>query len=167
MYDNLYKQFNPDNFDPSEELIEMMAHTVSQDGNFVMNFGPKADGTFRQKELDDVRQIGEWMEINGDAIYECGYAGWEKQDWGYFTKKAGKDSVYMIVFNIPVTGKLRVKPVKTMQIVSAFLINKPHEKLKSSKMTPSISTCLRVLNLTSPLSLPCRWYNSMAQHQKN
>lgn len=118
----------------SGEIIEMMAQTVSLDGNFVLNFGPRADGTFRPEEIKDAAEIGEWMKINGNAIYNCGYAGWEKQDWGYYTKKAGENKVYMIVFNIPVTGKLKVKPAHKMLIEKVYFNNAPQKPLQTEKL---------------------------------
>ena len=113
----------------TNELLEMMAQTVSLDGNFVLNFGPRADGTFRPEEINNAREIGDWMKANGNAIYSCGYAGWEKQDWGYFTKKNGEDKVYMIVFNIPVSGKLKIKPPKFVEVEKASFMNKPQSVL--------------------------------------
>lgn len=97
------------------ELIEMTARCVSLGGNFVLNFGPKGDGSIRQEELKLAAEIGDWMKINQEAIYNCGYAGYDKQDWGYFSKKTGTDKIYMLVFNVPVSGALRIKtPAKTV-----------------------------------------------------
>ncbi|SKA31093.1 alpha-L-fucosidase [Chitinophaga eiseniae] len=96
------------------EILEMLVKSVSLNGNFVLNFGPKADGTYRTEEQQLAAGIGEWMKVNGVAVYDGAYAGFEKQDWGYYIRKAGTDSVYMVVFNIPVSGSLRVKlPART------------------------------------------------------
>ncbi|MBC9929458.1 alpha-L-fucosidase [Chitinophaga qingshengii] len=98
----------------ANEILEMLVKSVSLNGNFVLNFGPKADGTFRKEEQDLMTNIGAWMKVNGDAIYNGTYAGFEKQDWGYYIRKTGTDSVYMVVFNMPVSGNLRVKmPART------------------------------------------------------
>ena len=53
----------------------------------VVNFGPQADGDFRTEEKEIAKAIGKWMQKNGECIYACDYAGWEKQDWGYYTHK--------------------------------------------------------------------------------
>jgi len=118
----------------AEEIIEMMAQTVSLDGNFVLNFGPRGDGTFRKKEVDDAKGIGNWMKQNGDAIYRCGYTGWEKQDWGYYTKNQEGNAVYMLVFNKPVSGKLKVKPGKEIQIEKAYFNTGKKAVLKLEKI---------------------------------
>lgn len=98
----------------SNELIEMLVKSTSLGGNFVINFGPKSDGTFRAEEVQRMQEIGQWMKVNGAAIRGGGYAGFEKQDWGYYIRKTGTDSVFMVVCNVPVSGNLWVKlPAQT------------------------------------------------------
>ena len=114
----------------SNELIEMTAKAVSLGGNFVLNFGPKGDGSIRDEEKKLASEIGDWMKINSDAIYNCEYSGLEKQDWGYFTKKRDKDKVYLIIFNMPVSGAYRVKlPAKTA-IAKSYLLTNPNMDLR-------------------------------------
>lgn len=117
----------------SVELIEMLAQCVSLDGNLVINFGQKGNGAFRPEEVAIAREIGDWMQRNKDAIYDCTYAGWEKQDWGYYTKKRNSDQIFMIVFNRPVSGQLKVQPPKGWIIDKAALL-----KDKQSLDTQSI-----------------------------
>lgn len=122
----------------TDELIEMMAKCVSLDGNFVLNFGPKPDGTIRPEELTIAKEIGLWMDVNKEAIYNCGYAkGFDKQDWGYFTKKDGSDKIYMIVFNIPVSGSLRVKLPPNVAISKAYQLADPTQTYAPEFITGS------------------------------
>lgn len=104
------------------ELIEMTARCVSLGGNFVLNFGPKGDGAIRQEEIKLAEEIGDWMKINQEAIYNCEYAGFDKQDWGYFTRKTGTDKVYMVVFNVPLSGALRIKTPSKTAIKKAYML---------------------------------------------
>ncbi|WP_341835801.1 alpha-L-fucosidase [Chitinophaga pollutisoli] len=101
------------------ELLEMLVHATSMGGNFLLNFGPDGNGGFRNEERHIAQFIGKWMEKNGPVIWDCGYAGWEKQDWGYFTRKNGSAHVNMIVFNKPVSGLLKVKVKGDVKILSA------------------------------------------------
>ena len=119
----------------ADELIEMLAKCASLDGNFVLNFGPKPDGTIRQEELNLAKDIGDWMKVNSEAIYNCGYAGFDKQDWGYFTKsRDDTDKTYMIVFNVPVSGALRVKVPAGKTIKKAYLLNQPAEAFEPEQI---------------------------------
>lgn len=117
----------------SNELIEMLARSASLGGNFVINFGPKPDGTFRCEETQRMQEIGNWMKVNGSAIYEGGYAGFDKQDWGYYIRKSGTDSVFMVVCNVPVSGNLRVKLPPRTALLKASPLAQP-----SAEITPEV-----------------------------
>lgn len=114
----------------ANELIEMTAKAVSLNGNFVLNFGPKGDGTIRDEEKRLAREIGDWMAVNREAIYDCGYAGLKKQDWGYFTKNRKTGQIYMVVCNIPVSGALRVQLPENHSLDSASPLTRPEEPLR-------------------------------------
>lgn len=111
------------------ELIEMMAKCNSLDGNFVLNFGPKADGTFRAEEVNTAKEIGDWMKTNSIAVYDTRYTGWEKQDWGYSTISNDGKKAYLIVFNIPISQKIRILTSKTKEIRNAYLLSNSGQNL--------------------------------------
>ena len=113
----------------ANELIEMLVKSTSLAGNFVINFGPKSDGTFRTEEVQRMQEIGQWMKVNGAAIYNGGYAGFEKQDWGYYIRKNGTDSVFMVVCNVPVSGDLRVKLPQQTTLTHAATLENPAQAI--------------------------------------
>lgn len=123
----------------STELIEMMVRAASLDGNFVLNFGPDGQGAIRAEETKLAKEIGDWMKINREAIYDCDYAGLEKQDWGYITKSNKTGKYYLIVFNTPVSGSLRLKLLPGMGINKIYDLQttattyQPEEILKDNK----------------------------------
>lgn len=102
------------------EVLERIVHAVSMGGNMVVNFGPQADGDFRPEEKEMAAAIGEWMRKYGACIYGCDYAGWEKQDWGYYTRRG--ENVYMVVFNRPYSSHLVVKVPKGTKIAGATVL---------------------------------------------
>ena len=117
------------------ELIEMMTHCVSQGGNFLLNFGPKGDGSFRKEEVAIAKVIGEWMKDNSSAIYDCGFAGLKKQSWGYYTKPNNKENkLYMVVCNNPISGQYRVRLPKGQLIEKAYLLSSPNKKVKMEEI---------------------------------
>ncbi|MGN8067755.1 alpha-L-fucosidase [Mucilaginibacter sp. 22184] len=109
----------------TDELLEMLAKCVSLDGNFVLNFGPKPDGSLRTEELNLAKEIGEWMNTNKEAIYNGEYASFAKQDWGYYIKKTGINKIYMLVFNVPVSGALKVVTPPHTVISKAYDLGNP------------------------------------------
>ncbi|GHT62927.1 alpha-L-fucosidase [Bacteroidia bacterium] len=89
------------------DLIEMTIKANSLDGNFVINFGPDGEGNIRPEETKIAKAIGNWMSVNGNAVYGVQHSMLDKQDWGYSTQKG--DTVYLTVFNKPVNNLLRIK----------------------------------------------------------
>lgn len=114
----------------TDELLEMLVRTTALGGNFLLNFGPKPDGSIRKEELAIADSIGKWMQSYGDAIYDCGYAaGWPRQDWGYYTQRladtAGHRSVNAVVFNIPVSGILKIVTPDKVRITQIHFMRIP------------------------------------------
>lgn len=104
----------------SGELIEMLVRTTALNGNFLLNFGPTAQGDFRTEEVAIIKRIGAWMNRYSSAIYGCGYSSLENQMWGYYTAPKNRPGVVnMVVFNPPTSGQLRVKLGKNATIKSA------------------------------------------------
>ncbi len=51
------------------ELIRLLVDTVSRGGNLLLNVGPCADGTIAPLIQERLTQLGQWMDVNGEAIY--------------------------------------------------------------------------------------------------
>lgn len=80
----------------AEELIPMFADIVHKGGNFLLNIGPKGDGSIPQGELDALASIGEWMDDNGEAIYGTKASPWGRAPkWGKITRKGQR--LYLLV----------------------------------------------------------------------
>ncbi|PZP51223.1 MAG: alpha-L-fucosidase [Pseudopedobacter saltans] len=118
----------------TNELLEMMAKSNALDGNFVLNFGPIPDGTLRKEEVKAAEEIGNWMKTNGSAIYGANYTGWEKEDWGYSTINNDSTKAYLIVFNVPVSNKIRVLTRKTQRIKRACFVAQQNRGLTISDL---------------------------------
>jgi len=80
---------------PSREMVHMLVDIVAKGGNLLLNIGPGPDGTWYDSAYDRLRDIGAWLKINGDAIYNTRTIAPYVDGKLRFTR--GKDgSVYMI-----------------------------------------------------------------------
>ena len=57
-------------FKKPADLIRNMVDVVSKNGCFMLNVGPKASGVVCDEEKQVLKTIGEWLEVNGEAIYD-------------------------------------------------------------------------------------------------
>lgn len=89
------------------DLIEMIVKANSLNGNLVVNFGPDGEGNIRTEETEIAHGIGEWMKVNGEAVYGTHNSKLEKQDWGYITEK--DENIYLTVMSKPMNNLVRVK----------------------------------------------------------
>ena len=62
-----------ENFLTGKELVHMLAEIVSKNGNLLLNVGPQADGTIEEAQANTLLQAGEWLAVNGEAIYGTTY----------------------------------------------------------------------------------------------
>ena len=53
-----------------QELLRLIASTVSCGGNILINVGPTKEGTIIPIFQERLKQIGSWLRVNGEAIYE-------------------------------------------------------------------------------------------------
>ena len=94
-----------------EMLIRNLIDIASKGGNYLLNIGPKGDGSVPHESVQAMQAIGAWMKVNGEAIYATTACPFEKLDWGRCTQKRllnGKTRLYLHVFDWPKDGKLVV-----------------------------------------------------------
>ena len=58
-----------DTFKSPEFIVQQLIDIVSKNGNLLMNIGPRSDGTIPEQVQQVLREVGSWLEKNGEAIY--------------------------------------------------------------------------------------------------
>ena len=59
-----------DIYKPTRQLIHLLIDIVAKGGNFLLNIGPSPEGELADTAYERLNEIGEWMKINGEAIYK-------------------------------------------------------------------------------------------------
>lgn len=79
-----------------QEIACVFADVISKNGNFVLNIGPKADGTICNEEQNILAELGKWTAKNNEAIWgTCPYKIFgegKKQKSGSFSERYGYTS---------------------------------------------------------------------------
>ncbi|MBU2939199.1 alpha-L-fucosidase [Lacinutrix sp. C3R15] len=63
-----YKSYDNDWKSP-KELLFWLTEIVSKGGNYMLNIGPKASGEVPKESIENLLVVGEWLNVNGEAIY--------------------------------------------------------------------------------------------------
>jgi len=58
-----------DEFKPVSSVVHDLVDIASKNGNLLLNIGPKPDGTIPQPVANILLGLGEWLRVNGEAIY--------------------------------------------------------------------------------------------------
>jgi alpha-L-fucosidase len=98
-------------------ILKKLVGNASKNGNFQLNIGPKADGTFPAASIRRLREVGAWLFVNGEGIYETNSNPLKKVDWGYITWKEipqGKVNLYLHVSEWPKNLDLILPGVKIL-----------------------------------------------------
>ncbi|MBI4167098.1 MAG: alpha-L-fucosidase [Acidobacteria bacterium] len=81
------------------QVVDYLVDVVSKNGNLLINIGPRADGTIPEVMGECLRQVGQWLQVNGEAIYASRY--WDTHQDGdvRFTRKG--NTLYAIALEWP------------------------------------------------------------------
>lgn len=111
------------NWKSTKTLIRNLIDITSKGGNYLLNVGPKPDGTFPEASIERLKEIGHWMRINGEAIYGTRASPFDIMPWGRCTRKEskGKTTLYLSVFDWPVNKQILLPGLKNKVIAGKLL----------------------------------------------
>jgi alpha-L-fucosidase len=117
-----FKSYDQD-WKSAETLIRNLVDIASKGGNYLLNVGPTCLGEIPEPSVQRLKEIGQWMKVNGESIYATTASPFSRLPWGCCTKKldATGARLYLHVFDWPSDGKLLV-PGLHNEVRSAWLL---------------------------------------------
>jgi alpha-L-fucosidase len=79
-----------------EECLITLIKTVGSDGNLLLNVGPLPDGEIEERQAIRLKEMGNWLDIYGESIYETRGGPITPQLWGVTTQKNNKIFIHVL-----------------------------------------------------------------------
>ena len=134
-YDKQEKKFKT-----NQQLLRTFVDIVSKGGNFLLNVGPKPDGTIQKEFVAAFEAIGKWMKVNNEAIYGTSASPFRRLP--FFGRCTAKGRcLYLHVFEWPRDGVLKLRGLKT-RVKAARLLAAPDTRLPVTAADGDV--CIRV-----------------------
>jgi alpha-L-fucosidase len=125
---------NDRDFKSSQFLIRGLVEVASRGGNFLLNVGPRPDGTIQPEFQERLRAIGEWLSVNGDSIYGTTYG--PVQGMASIRTTAKDNKIFVHVFDRP-SAALEISGIKP-RVLSVHLLASG-QSLKFSQTEDSLT----------------------------
>ncbi|OGV64748.1 MAG: hypothetical protein A2283_22915 [Lentisphaerae bacterium RIFOXYA12_FULL_48_11] len=99
-----------------KECMQTLVRTAGGDGNLLFNVGPTAEGIIEQRQVERLKEMGQWLEKYGQSIYCTRGGPFKPAAWGVSTRK--DKQIFVHVFSWPEEGTLELPSIPA-KILSA------------------------------------------------
>lgn len=139
------------NLKSADRVIRTLVEVVAKGGNLLLGVGPKPDGTVPSDVEEKLMEIGKWLDINGEAIYETRSMQHYRDENLFFTQSKDEKTAYLFVSN-----DLNLTKVE-------WTINLPKKKSKLVFLPTGEVIPYKIVNESVQIDLP----KKLLQSQKN
>jgi len=131
-----------DHYKSPGQIISLLVKIVSRGGNLLMNIGPGPNGDWDPVAYDRLKQVGNWMQINGEGIYNSTSVAPYSEGNIYYTKSDHVKTVYAFVLadkdEVTLPGQLQFHLTGLGKAKKVSLLGIKH-KLKWNNETDDIA----------------------------
>jgi alpha-L-fucosidase len=139
---------NDHNWKSSQTLIHNLVDVAAKGGNYLLNIGPKSDGTITPETVARLDDMGKWLKVNGEAIYGTNARkDYKEGDNVRFTVSKDGKTTYAMITSLPADRKVALNTV-SLTGKSKFTLLGSSEPLKTTRNGNSVTVEL-------PQTLPC------------
>jgi alpha-L-fucosidase len=141
---------NDHNWKSSQTLVHNLVDVAAKGGNYLLNIGPKSDGTIPPETVTRLADIGKWLKVNGEAIYATnGRKEYKEGDNVRFTVSKDGKTTYAIITSLPADRKVTFNTVSLTDKSKINLLGAT-EPLKVTRNGSAVTVEL-------PQTLPCEY----------
>ena len=109
-----------ENWKAPKLILERLIATVARGGTYMLNIGPRGDGSVPEHAAETLRNAGEWIHRYPQVVYDTAASPWKHAlPWGDVTVK--NNTLFLTISKWPASGKLYLPGLKT-SIKSATLL---------------------------------------------
>jgi len=121
-----------------EHILKLIAGAACSNGNLLLSWSPRFDGGFDEAEKQRLFEIGDWLKLNGESIYNTRGGPWKPTAWGGSTRN-GK-MAYIHLFQRP-NNDLVLPSIPDRQVISAKLLASG-ENVPFKQTTTQLRLCI-------------------------
>ena len=106
-----YHRKHKDKARTAEDICFSLVDVASKGGNYLLNVGPDADGVIPSPQQETLRKVGEWLKVNGEAIYGAGPTPFGAE-FGFYDQAGKPDKAGKPPFTVSKEWRCTTKPGK-------------------------------------------------------
>jgi alpha-L-fucosidase len=126
-----------ENWKTPREILRRLIACVARGGTYMLNIGPKGDGTVPGRAEESLRAAGAWLARYPHVVYGAGASPWgHALPWGDVTTQENR--LYLAVFDWPTTGSLHLPGLQTPIRAARLLAGDTTEELGHTQAEGSV-----------------------------